>query len=136
MTLARLLILLALLLVPQAAQAADTMTLVWDFPRTVTAEGFRITVTDLAAQKMDQLTVAPSAEGACGPGNGANTFCAQLPTCPPPGLYALFVQAKVGAQFSSDAEAEHEGILCHMLPTAPCHCAATPPVSAPAPPPP
>ena len=102
-------------------QATAACILLWDVPRDVPLEGFRITITDLVAQKLDQLDVTPSAVGACGK-EPADTYCAQLPVSPPPGVYGIFVQAKRGGQMTEEAAARQQGLLCHIIAGRPCQC--------------
>lgn len=127
-------LLLVFLLVPQIALGANQFVLAWDFPHTFPGlTGFQITVADMVSGTQDVLHVPPSVAPACGTGADVtpDTFCAVLPTCPPTGVYAIAVQAVVGSQMSSEAEAEAQALLCHVTPGAPCQCQAVQGITAP-----
>jgi hypothetical protein len=127
-----------LLLLPQIALAAPPTQLLlgWQFPHDFPGlTAFRLTVANLVSGQQDVLQVVPSVAPACGrdPSIDADTFCAFLPTCPPPGVYGMAVQAVVGDRMSSEAEAEQNGLLCHVEATAPCQCQVVPQTPPPAP---
>lgn len=114
----------ALLLIPHLAMA-QTLGLVWDFPRSYqpTPASFHISYTSSAAPEaiIDEMTVPPSAPGACATfgSTDADTYCALWPTCPTPGTIMIFwVQAVWGSETSDRSNIA----LCHFTRERPCEC--------------
>jgi hypothetical protein len=119
--------LLAMLLLLLAGTAAHGQLLFgWEYPRTLAAEAFLLTV-DGPGGHLTWRT-APSPPGACLGDTNPDTYCTNLPQCPPAGAIQFEVTAVVNGEPSGPSATR---LPCQVTKQAPCTVQCETPAGAP-----
>lgn len=98
----------------------------WEYPRDLAAEAFLLTV-DGPGGHLTWRT-APSPPGSCLGDSNPDTYCTQLPQCPPPGAVQFEVTAVVNGEPSGPSTTR---LPCQVTKQAPCTVQCEAPAGAP-----
>src|SRR5207249_1479525 len=97
------------------------LLLVWDFPRDSQPQpaAFVIDYTTSGTAQTLQMSVSLSGIGACAGDMSPNTYCAQWPQCPDPGVYFFWVHALWD---TGDVSEKSNLATCQFIAAKPCDC--------------